>query len=141
MRIWRVVLSPELFWLGLYLAVSAVTAQNAPPTESFNAWLETLWYAVPVFGVPLSFVFFAVPRVRRGWLLARINAACLAGLFFTAIRVTNGIDYQDSRNSGVLAGFVISLGLGILVLGAMDIVTAALLLLSRRRKALAHAPA
>ncbi|MBX7258712.1 MAG: hypothetical protein K1Y02_20290 [Candidatus Hydrogenedentes bacterium] len=139
MSIRRILLGPEIYWGFVYLIVSLVASRNVPPTESFSASLESLWYAVPVFGIPLSFVFVAIHRQRRGWLLARTNLACLIGLFFTALRVTNAIDYQDSRNSGVLAGFVISLGLGVIVLVFMNLVAIVFLILARRKGASSNA--
>ena len=133
MSILKLILGPELYWGLVYAVVSAIAARNVPPTEAFSASLENLWYAIPTIAIPLSFAVFAVRGPGRWWLLARTNLACLVGLFFAAARVSSAIDYQDSRNSGVLAGFVISLGLGIIVLFVTDAIATTTILLSRRK--------
>jgi len=81
----------------------------------------------------LTFIVFAVRGPGRWWLLARVNAACLVGLFLTVVRVSSAIDYQDSRNSGVLAGFVISLTIGMFVLGIADLAAMAFIWMNRRK--------
>ncbi|MFA6244323.1 MAG: hypothetical protein WC655_25495 [Candidatus Hydrogenedentales bacterium] len=136
MSIPKLILGPELYWGLVYAAISAIAARNVPPTEAFSASLENLWYAVPIIAIPLSFAVFAVRGPGRWVLLARTNLACLVGLFFAAARVSSAIDYQDSRNSGVLAGFVISLGLGIVVLFVTDVIAMTIILLGRRKGAL-----
>lgn len=96
-----------------------MAARNVPPTAMGNAWLERLWWIIPLVGVPLTFLTLARPGASRGWLLVRIALAGAIGLVIAATLVTGAIDYRDSRNSGTMAGWMMSilLGLALLTLG------------------------
>lgn len=45
-------------------------------------------------------------------MLLRVNIAALVALPFVSYAVTSGIDYQDSRNSGVPMGWMLSISFG-----------------------------
>ena len=96
--------------------------------------LERLWWLFPLVAIPLSYLFFASPNARRWLLLFRINMAAVVGLTFCLHRITSAIDYHDSRNSGVFAGFALAIGLGVVLLAVCDIVVSIRLLLTRRNR-------
>ena len=58
--------------------------------------------------------------------------AAVTGLTFCLLNITSAIDYHDSRNSGLFAGFVLGFAVGLLVLAACDFVAAIRLMLTRR---------
>jgi hypothetical protein len=100
----RKLLGPELYWVLVYLAAVVVARRNSPPTEAGSRFLEMLAWRFPVIVVPLSFIVYALPD-RPRWLAARVLLAALVGFCFVSVRLINGIDYGDSRNSGVLGIF------------------------------------
>jgi hypothetical protein len=59
-------------------------------------------------------------------MLLRIGLASAIGLTACSLRSSEAINYNDSRNSGVGAGFMLALGLGMIVLTGANIVAAAL---------------
>jgi hypothetical protein len=58
---------PELLWIVLYILCHLAAALNRPNSLSGNARLESLWLLLPLAGVPLSFLCFAVPGAVGGW--------------------------------------------------------------------------
>jgi hypothetical protein len=126
------VLGPELFWLLVYVAMHVVAGRNQPPTEQGSAALEVWWWLLAFVAVPLTFACFAVPGAGRWWLLLRVDLVAIVGLGLAAGRVTTAIDYGDSRNSGVPMGWVMSVGFGLVMLFASNVVAALVLWLRRK---------
>jgi hypothetical protein len=85
--------------------------------------LERMWWLFPLLATPLSYLVYCAPNAGRWSLLIRLNVAGLLGLMFALHRITSAIDYHDSRNSGLFAGFTLGVGLGLFVLALCDIVT------------------
>src|SRR3954469_13253872 len=111
-------LGPELYWVIIYTAVSWMAAKNLPPTPQGNEALERLWWILPLIAVPLTFVLLRVPVWGSGWLLFRIDIAALVGLIACTLRSSEAINYNDSRNSGTGAGFILALSFGLVILTA-----------------------
>ncbi|HEX8235966.1 MAG TPA: hypothetical protein VF600_08415 [Abditibacteriaceae bacterium] len=110
------ILGPELIWALLFVAVSLLVAQNRPPTEAGSARLESLLWLFSLGGVLVSFVPLAWTTSSPWWMLSRIGLASAVGLFCVVIRLCGGIDYSDSRNSGVGSGGIMIIGLGLMAL-------------------------
>ena len=125
-------LGPELYWIVAYLVAHLVAARNYPSTADGNAMLERLWWLFPSIAIPLSYFLFVAPNAGRWSLLLRINIAAVVGLTLCLHRITSAIDYHDSRNSGVFAGFALGIGLGLVVLAICDVVAGVRLLLATR---------
>ena len=124
-------LGPELFWLGVYGLGHVAAIRNEPPTDAGNLLLETLCWAIPAFAIPFSFVLFfglwpADPRYR---VAGRLALATVVGLNACLFHVIDGIDYGDSRNSGVLGFWVI----GVMVGGFSYPASRLMLAVARRR--------
>ena len=117
MKALGLLLGPELYWVLIYLVAVLFARQNLPPTEASSRWLEKVSMLLPLVAVPLSFAVFWLPT-RPRWLIARFALALLVGLIFVVIRLVNGVDYGDSRNSGVFGVFALGLGVGFLALVA-----------------------
>jgi len=119
-----VLLGPELYWVVLFAAVKWMAVRNLPSTPEGNQSLERLWYLLPLVAVPLSFVYLWAPEPGKWSMLLRIDLAACVGLIACELVSTSAIDYHNSRNSGTAAGFFLAVGLGIMMLGAANIVTA-----------------
>ena len=109
---WKRLLAPELFWLLLYGAMYFLASTNQPPTEAGSQSLEKWWFILSLLVVPSTFAFLAFAPARPWIMLLRVNIAALIALPFVSYAVTSGIDYQDSRNSGVPMGWILSISFG-----------------------------
>ena len=123
-RISALLIGPELYWVFAYMVAYLLAARNSPSTPAGNAFLERMWWLFPLLAVPFSYLIYLASNTGRWGLLIRINVAAAVGLTFCLVRLTNAIDYRDSRNSGVFGGFVIGIGVGVLLLAVCDIVAA-----------------
>lgn len=109
-------LGPELAWVLVLLVTQWLVARNKPPTVAGNQLLETMGYCLPLLGLILSFSSIAWTSGSVWWWLMRIVLASAVGILIISSKICNGIDYQDSRNSGVGTGFILCIGLGLLEL-------------------------
>ncbi|MBK9113595.1 MAG: hypothetical protein KA452_16110 [Nitrospira sp.] len=121
-----ILLGPEGLWIAISLVVYFVAAGNEPSTPAGNEFLETLWLAIPLAGIPLTFLTAYLPG-GGGWSwLLRVVVASSAGVLVASFIAANGVDYHDSRNSGLLGAPVYSLSIGLLLLVPLTIVAAVL---------------
>lgn len=128
----KLLLGPELYWALVYGAAHVLAARNVPPTPAGNALLERLWWLLPLLAVPVSFAALAVPGANRWVVLARIVLVGLVGVIAAATRITGAVDHGDTRNSGTAAGWMVSIGLGVVLLGVGAVATAVWLLVARK---------
>jgi hypothetical protein len=110
------IFGPELIWALLFLAASLLVAQNRPPTEAGGARLESLLWLFALGGVLVSFVPLAWTTSNSWWMLLRIAVVGIIGLCVVVTRLCCGIDYGDSRNSGVGSAFVMMIAFGLVLL-------------------------
>lgn len=110
------ILGPELIWIVLFVAASLLVARNQPPTEAGSRHLESLLWLFTLGGALISFVPLAWTSSHSWWMLLRIGVAGAIGLCSVVTRVCGGIDYGDSRNSGVGTAWVFCIGLGLMLL-------------------------
>ncbi len=106
------VAGPEMAWVLTVAVAYALVARNQPPTEVGSQQLERIAWFFPWLTVLLSFVPLAWTPGNAWWCLLRIAVVGLVGIFFVTGVVCNGIDYGDSRNSGVGSGYMVLLILG-----------------------------
>ena len=121
-----ILLGPEGLWIAISLVVYFVAAGNEPSTPAGNEFLETLWLAIPLAGIPLTFLTSYLPGGGGWWWLLRVVVASSAGVLVASFIAANGVDYHDSRNSGLLGAPVYSLSIGLLLLVPLTIVAAVL---------------
>ncbi len=132
-RMLSVLLGPEGLWVIISLVAYLFAVRNHPSTPSGNEFLETLWVGIPLAGIPLTFLTAYLPGGGGWWWLARVVAASFVGVMVASFIAAGGVDYHDSRNSGLLGApfYSLTIGLFVLIPGA---VIAALLLYWRSRK-------
>lgn len=99
---------PELYWVLVYLITAWFTGRNIPPIEAGSRFLEKLGWLIPLIAVPASFLLYALPHPPK-WLGARIFLTALVAVNVVSFKLISGIDYGDSRNSGVLGVWVYSI--------------------------------
>mgnify|MGYP003390039376 FL=1 len=127
-----ILLGPEGLWIAISLVVYFVAAGNEPSTPAGNEFLETLWLAIPLGGIPLTFLTSYLPGGGGWWWLLRVVVVSSVGLLVASFIAANGVDYHDSRNSGLLGAPVYSLSIGLLLLVPLTVL-AAVLIWKRRR--------
>ena len=121
-----ILLGPEGLWIAISLVVYFVAAGNDPSTPAGNELLETLWLAIPLAGIPLTFLTAYLPG-GSGWCwFLRVVVVSSVGVLVASFIAANGVDYHDSRNSGLLGAPVYSLSIGLLLLVPLTMVAAVL---------------
>ncbi len=89
-------------WIAISLAASLFAARNEPSTAAGNDFLETLWLAILLVGIPLTFLTAYLPG-GGGWRwLLRVVVISSVGALVASFIAASGVDYQDSQNSGLL---------------------------------------
>jgi len=125
-RLVSLLLGPEGLWIAISLVVYLVAASNEPSTPAGNEFLETLWLAIPLGGIPLTFLTAYLPG-GGGWRwLLRVVLVSSVGVLVASFIAASGVDYHDSRNSGLLGAPAYSLSMGIVLLVPLTLVAAAL---------------
>ena len=126
-------LGPEGLWVAISLVAYFFAVSNQPSTQAWNELLETLWVAIPLVGVALTFLTAFLPGGGGWWWLVRVVVVSFVGVLVASFIAASGVDYHDSRNSGLLGApfYSLSIGLFVLIPGA---VIAAILLYWRSRK-------
>jgi hypothetical protein len=131
----KYIIGPEFYWLAWIVAMKVLGQRNTPPTEAGSQALEAYWYWLALAAVPLTFAAFFVPGVPRGWLLLRIFLSAGIGVCVASYVLTGYIDYRDSRNSGVPMGWMLSMGLGWMMLVVGSAIAGVVLLWMQRKSA------
>src|SRR5688572_7428697 len=94
-------IGPELIWGMMFAVTALLVSRNQPPTYAGNQRLELIGWFLPLIGVILSFVSLAWAPGSQWWWLARIVLVGAVGVVIVTTHLCGGIDYHDSRNSGV----------------------------------------
>jgi hypothetical protein len=127
---WLTVLfGPECLWLCTYAVACWLVRANLPPTELGSQRLERLTWLVPCVAVALSLVWFFLWRTLRWGALTRLLLSGAAGVCVVTLTMTQGVNYGDSRNAGLLGVWFVALlaSAGLLLVGILAIATALVL--------------
>jgi len=122
-------LGPELFWMLVYSLCWGLARLNIPPTVAGNNWVERVVWILPLLAVPAAFAWsfgLAAPGASRVWLALRLVLDTLVGLKACLYVLIEAIDYQHSRNSGLLGFWILGLLSGILAFGVSATILAVL---------------
>lgn len=127
LRLRTLFLGPEGLWL-LIISMSYLAAMsNRPATPAGNEWLEALWTSIPLIGIPLTFLT-AYLSGGGGWRwLLRIVVGSIVGILIASTMAASGVDYQDSRNSGLMTVPFYSLAIGLLLLIPCTLIAAGII--------------
>ena len=97
------------------------------PSERATELPETSWIAIPFGGIPLTFLTAYLPGGGGWWWLLRVVVISTAGVLVASFIAASGVDYHDSRNSGLLGAPLYSLTIGLLLLVPLTILVAVLI--------------
>jgi len=109
------------------MGASLVSASNQPSTQAGNDFLETLWLAIPLGGIPLTFLTAYLPGGGDWWWLLCVIVVSSVGVWVASFIAASGVHYHDSRNSGLLGGPVYRLSMGLLLLLPLTVLAAAVI--------------
>ncbi|BCA56943.1 hypothetical protein W02_40830 [Nitrospira sp. KM1] len=109
-------LGPEGLWVLSSLCVYLAALWNNPSTPAANEFLESLWIAIPLAGIPVTFLTAYLPGNGGWWWLLRVVVGSFFGVMIASFIAASGVDYHDSRNSGLLGAPFYSLAIGLFVL-------------------------
>ncbi|GAB3999919.1 hypothetical protein GCM10028807_51520 [Spirosoma daeguense] len=125
-RLTPYLIGPELVWILLFIFARILTSNNQPATPDGNAQLENLQWYLALLGVLVSFVPLFWINDNLWWWLLRIGVAGLIGVIAINLTLIEGIDYNDTRNSGVGSTLFLTIPVGwFLLLVGVGIVTIA----------------
>ena len=100
-------LGPELVWIFLVTLAHLAAVLNRPSSETGNRWMQRLGYVWMTAGVALTFSVWPFVSYGKGWLLLRAGTFGAFGVLWCSFVWCGSIDYKDSRNSGLLALWVL----------------------------------
>ena len=112
--------------MAISLMVYLVAASNEPSTPAGNEFLETLWVAIPLGRIPLTFLTAYLQGGGGWWWLLRVVLVSSVGVLVASFVVASGVDYHDSRKCGLLGAPAYSLSIGIVLLVPLTLVAAVL---------------
>ena len=118
-----ILLGPEGLWIAISRVAFVFAVRNQPSTPAGNDFLETLWLAIPLGGIPLTFLTAYLPGGGGWWWLLRVVVVSCIGVFVASLIAASGVDYHDSRNSGLLGAPVYSLSLGLFLLFPLTVLS------------------
>lgn len=118
---------PEGLWIAISLLAFLFATRNEPSTAAGNDVLETLWLAIPLIGIPLTFLTAYLPGGGGWWWLLRVVVVAMVGVLVASFIAASGVDYHDSRNSGLLGAPVYSLTIGLVLLVPLTVLAAAVI--------------
>jgi hypothetical protein len=121
-RLLAFTLGPELVWILTYGIAVVQVGRNRPATELVSDQLILAGWLLTLAGAILSF-FPLIWTRGKWWLLLRIFIAGMIGVFAVSLKVCSGIDYGDSRNSGLMAAFALFLGAGFVAVVAGELLS------------------
>ena len=119
-------LGPEWLWIAISPGASLIAASNQPSTQAGNDFLETLWLAIPLGGIPLTFLTAYLPGGGDWWWLLRVIVVSSVGLLVASFIASSGVENHDSRNAGWLGGPVYSRSIRLLLLLPLTVLAAVL---------------
>ncbi|GAB3904449.1 hypothetical protein GCM10028803_33900 [Larkinella knui] len=105
-------LGPELAWVLMLAIAGMLIARNEPVTEAGNDQLLNSGWFLLITAVLLSFVpLFWAPGSPWWWLFRIIFVGFFSTILLSSL-ICGGVDYRDSRNSGVGTAFILYIGVG-----------------------------
>ena len=76
MKILKILLGPELFWIILYGVAVLLARANKKSGYAYDAIIENAWFYIPLLSV-LVFGLYRIPYVEKNWLWLGISIASI----------------------------------------------------------------
>jgi hypothetical protein len=114
----RYLLGPEIFWLILYAAATGLHQANNPPTKALDAFIENLWFWIPVASL-LVFGLWWLPATEKNWLLLRV---WVCGLVGGHLVIERALQAYSQQGPGIGMGYIAGMMLQLVLLVAGSIV-------------------
>ena len=102
MKLLLALAGPELIWMACLGLTTHLVCRNRAPTEAGSDRLQKIGVWLTALTALLSFApWFWIPHAK-GWLILRALISGAVGVLWASLNLMSGINYKDSRNSGLL---------------------------------------
>lgn len=106
MKILKIILGPELFWIILYGVAVLLARANKKSGFVYDAIIENAWFYIPLLSV-LVFGLYWIPSVEKNWLWLRIwIAGIIMGHFVLETLMSSYSQQGPGIGMGYLAGIL-----------------------------------
>jgi hypothetical protein len=102
MKVLKIVLGPELYWVLLYMLSIILAWSNKKSNNVYDGVIENVWFYVPLISV-LIFGLYWIPFVEKNWLLARI---WISGIIMGHLVLETTMKAYSSQGPGIGMGYL-----------------------------------
>lgn len=102
MKVLKIVLGPELYWVLLYMLSIILAWSNKKSNYVYDGVIENVWFYVPLISV-LIFGLYWIPFVEKNWLLARI---WISGIIMGHLVLETTMKAYSSQGPGIGMGYL-----------------------------------
>jgi hypothetical protein len=102
MKIIKILIGPELYWLVLYILSIILAWANKKYSYVYDGIIENVWFYVPLLST-MIFVLYWIPFVGKNWLLARI---WISGIIMGHLVFETTMKAYSSQGPGIGMGYL-----------------------------------
>ena len=118
MKVLKIVLGPELYWVLLYMLSIILAWANKRSNFVYDDIIENVWFYIPVISV-MIFGLYWIPIVEKNWLLARI---WISGIIMGHFVLETLLESYSQQGPGIGMGYLAGMLLLFFILLAGSIV-------------------
>lgn len=102
MKILKILLGPELWWLFLYALSYQLACANKKYNFVYDGIIENVWFYVPLLSA-LVFGLYWIPFVEKNWLLLRI---WMSGIIMGHVVLENTMKAYSNQGPEIGMGYL-----------------------------------
>ncbi|MBP6235392.1 MAG: hypothetical protein KA270_17035 [Saprospiraceae bacterium] len=118
MKVLKIVLGPELYWVLLYMLSIILAWANKRSNFVYDDIIENVWFYIPVISV-MIFGLYWIPIVEKNWLMARI---WISGIVMGHFVLETLLESYSQQGPGIGMGYLAGMLLLFFILLAGSIV-------------------
>jgi hypothetical protein len=118
MKVLKIVLGPELYWVLLYMLSIILAWANKRSNFVYDDIIENVWFYIPVISV-MIFGLYWIPIVEKNWLMARI---WISGIVIGHFVLETLLESYSQQGPGIGMGYLAGMLLLFFILLAGSIV-------------------
>ncbi|MBK7808240.1 MAG: hypothetical protein IPJ51_18385 [Saprospiraceae bacterium] len=118
MKVLKIVLGPELYWVLLYMLSIILAWANKRSNFVYDDIIENVWFYIPVISV-MIFGLYWIPIVEKNWLMARI---WISGIVMGHFVLETLLESYSQQGPGIGMGYLAGMLLLFIILVAGSIV-------------------
>jgi len=118
MKVLKIVLGPELYWVLLYMLSIILAQANKRSNFVYDDIIENVWFYIPLLSI-MIFGLYWIPIVEKNWLLARI---WISGIVMGHFVLETLLESYSQQGPGIGMGYLAGMLLLFIILVAGSIV-------------------